>query len=151
VAAAAAALLVALGVAAWWMWRHIDPAGRALVERILRLPLRDKLRLALALVREPRIPLLVRAIPPALVLYLATPALALVREPRIPLLVRAIPPALVLYLAMPLDVIPDFIPVIGHLDDALVLLLGVAVLLRFTQREVLEEHVARLEAAQEQG
>ena len=118
VAAAAAALLVALGVAAWWMWRHIDPAGRALVERILRLPLRDKLRLALALVREPRIPLLVRAIPPALVLYLA----------------------------MPLDVIPDFIPVIGHLDDALVLLLGVAVLLRFTPRAVLEEHVARLEA-----
>ena len=119
VAAGAAALLVALGVAAWWMWRHRDAAGRALVERILRLPLRDKLRLALALVREPRIPLLVRALPPALVLYLA----------------------------MPLDVIPDFIPVIGHLDDALVFLLGVAVLLRFTPRAVLEEHLARLEAA----
>ncbi len=118
VAAAAAALLVALGVAVWWMWRHRDPAGRALVERILRLPLRNKLRLALALAREPRIPLLVRAVPPALVLYLA----------------------------MPLDIIPDFIPVIGHLDDALVLLLGVAVLLRFTPRAVLEEHVARLAA-----
>src|SRR3990172_2276280 len=118
VAAAAAALLVALAVAAWWMWRHRDAAGRALVERILRLPIRDKLRLALGLVREPRIPLLVRAVPPTLVLYLA----------------------------MPLDVIPDFIPVIGHLDDALVLLLGVAVLLRFTPRAVLEEHVSRLEA-----
>ena len=118
VAAGAAALLVALGVATWWMWRHRDAAGRALVERILRLPLRDKLRLALALVREPRIPLLVRAVPPALVLYLA----------------------------MPLDVIPDFIPVIGHLDDVLILLLGVALLLRFTPRAVLEEHVARLEA-----
>ncbi|MDO8612474.1 MAG: DUF1232 domain-containing protein [Dehalococcoidia bacterium] len=90
---------------------------------MLRLPLRDKLRLALALMREPRIPLLVRAVPPALVLYLA----------------------------MPLDVIPDFIPVIGHLDDALVLLLGIAVLLRFTPRAVLEEHVARLEATRAQG
>jgi uncharacterized membrane protein YkvA (DUF1232 family) len=100
------------------MWRHGDAAGRALVERTLRLPLRHKLRLALALVREPRIPLLVRAVPPALVLYLA----------------------------MPLDIIPDFIPVIGHLDDALVLLLGVAMLLRLTPRAVLEEHVARLEA-----
>ena len=119
VAAAAAVLLVALGATAWWMWRHRDPAGRALAERILRLPLRHKLRLALALVREPRIPLLARAVPPALVLYLA----------------------------MPLDVIPDFIPVIGHLDDVLVLLLGIALLLRFTPRTVLEEHIARLEAA----
>ena len=118
VAATAAVLLVALGVAAWWMWRHRDAAGRALVERILRLPLRDKLRLALGLMREPRIPLVLRLVPPALVLYLATP----------------------------IDVIPDFIPVIGHLDDALILLLGVAVLLRFTPRAVLEEHVARLEA-----
>ena len=118
VAAGVAALLIALGAAAWWVRRHRDPAGRALVERVLRLPLRHKLRLALALVREPRIPLPVRAVPPALVLYLA----------------------------MPLDVIPDFIPVIGHLDDVLVLLLGVAVLLRFTPRAVLEEHIARLEA-----
>jgi len=118
VAAAAAVLLVALGATAWWMWRHRDPAGRALVERVLRLSLRRKLRLALALVREPRIPLLARAVPPALVLYLA----------------------------MPLDVIPDFIPVIGHLDDVLVLLLGIALLLRFTPRAVLEEHIARLEA-----
>jgi len=119
VAAGAAVLLVALGAAAWWVRRHADAAGRALVERVLRLSLRRKLRLALALVREPRIPLLVRAVPPALVLYLA----------------------------MPLDVIPDFIPVIGHLDDVLVLLLGVAVLLRFTPRAVLEEHIARMEAA----
>jgi uncharacterized membrane protein YkvA (DUF1232 family) len=129
VAAGAAALLVALGAAAavlfvalaaaWWVRRHADAAGRALVERVLRLSLRRKLRLALALVREPRIPLPVRAVPPALVLYLA----------------------------MPLDVIPDFIPVIGHLDDVLVLLIGVAVLLRFTPRAVLEEHIARLEAA----
>jgi len=118
VAAGAAALLIALGAAAWWVRRHADAAGRALMERVLRLSLRRKLRLALALVREPRIPLLVRAVPPALVLYLA----------------------------MPLDVIPDFIPVIGHLDDVLVLLLGVAVLLRFTPRAVLEEHIARLEA-----
>ena len=123
VAAAAAVLLVALGATAWWLRCAGRPDERALVERILRLPLRDKLRLALALMREPRIPLLVRAVPPALVLYLA----------------------------MPVDVIPDFIPVIGHLDDVLVLLLGVAVLLRFTPRAVLEEHLARLEAARAQG
>ena len=121
VAAAAAALLVALAILLLRALRHRDAAGRALVQRILRLPLRDKLRLALALMRERRIPLLVRAVPPALVLYLA----------------------------MPLDIIPDFIPVIGHLDDALVLLLGIGVLLRFTPRRVLEEHLARLEETRE--
>jgi uncharacterized membrane protein YkvA (DUF1232 family) len=115
---AVAALAAAAALAAWRLRRAGTPEERTLVRRVLRLPLRRKFRLALALVREPRIPLLVRAVPPALVLYLA----------------------------MPLDVIPDFIPVIGHLDDVLVLLLGVALLLRFTPRAVLEEHVARLEA-----
>ncbi|HLB27311.1 MAG TPA: DUF1232 domain-containing protein [Dehalococcoidia bacterium] len=47
---------------------------------------------------------------------------------------------------MPLDIIPDFVPVIGHLDDALVLLIGIALVLRFTPRGVLEEQVERLEA-----
>jgi uncharacterized membrane protein YkvA (DUF1232 family) len=121
--AVATALVLAVALAAWLLRRAGTPEERTLVRRVLRLPLRHKLRLALALMRERRIPLLVRAVPPALVLYLA----------------------------MPLDVIPDFIPVIGHLDDALVLLLGVAVLLRFTPRRVLEEHVARLEATRAQG
>ena len=117
----AVAVIVASAVALWRLRRAGRPEDRVLVERILHLPIRRKLRLALALVREPRIPLLVRVIPPALVVYLA----------------------------MPLDVIPDFIPVIGHLDDVLVLVIGIAVLLRFTPRAVLEEHLARLEAAPE--
>jgi len=114
----AVAVIVASAVAAWRLHRVGRPEDRVIVERILHLPIRHKLRLALALVREPRIPLPVRVVPPALVLYLATP----------------------------LDIVPDFIPVIGHLDDVLVLLLGIALLLRFTPRAVLEEHLARLEA-----
>ena len=111
---------VALGVAGWWAWSRGDPEGRTLVKRVTRLPVRDKLRLALALARDSRIPLVVRAIPPALILYLATP----------------------------IDLIPDFIPVLGHLDDVLVAIIGLGFLLRFTPRSVLEEHVARLEAAE---
>jgi uncharacterized membrane protein YkvA (DUF1232 family) len=110
----------ALVAAALLAWRRGGPGERDLVRRILRLSLRRKLRLALALVRDPRIPLVVRAIPPALILYLATP----------------------------IDLIPDFIPVLGHLDDAAVLILGVGLLLRFTPRDVLEEHVSRLEAGE---
>src|SRR3990172_7990933 len=116
--AVAAALVLVAALAAWRLRRAGRPEDRELAGRIVRLPLRRKLRLAAALVRDNRIPLLVRALPPALVLYLA----------------------------MPLDVIPDFIPVIGHLDDVIVLVLGIALLLRFTPRAVLEEHVSRLEA-----
>ncbi len=115
-----AALCLLLGVAAWRMWRRGGPEERALVRRIVRLPLRSKLRLALALVRDSRIPLVVRAIPPGLILYLATP----------------------------IDLIPDFIPIIGHLDDMVILIVGVGLLLRFTPRVVLEDHVARLESAE---
>ncbi len=112
---------IALGVAVWSAsdgWRRDGSEERALVRRILRLPLRRKLHLALALVRDSRIPLVVRAIPPGLILYLATP----------------------------IDLIPDFIPVVGHLDDVVILIVGVGLLLRFTPRDVLEEHVSRLEA-----
>ncbi len=111
---------IALGVAVWLMWHRRDPEERALVKRVTRLPVRDKLRLALALARDSRIPLVVRVIPPGLILYLATP----------------------------IDLIPDFIPVIGHLDDLLIAIIGVGLLLRFTPRYVLEEHVARLESAE---
>ena len=117
VAGGIAVLGITLGVAAWRMWSHGDPQERTLVKRIVRLPLRDKLRLALALARESRIPLALRAVPAALVLYLATPV----------------------------DVIPDFIPVIGHIDDLLIVIIGVGLLLRFTPHHVLEEHIARLE------
>lgn len=109
-----------LGVAAWSAlggWRRSGPEERALVKRVVGLPIRRKLGLALALAREPRIPLVVRAIPPALLLYLATP----------------------------IDLIPDFIPVLGHLDDVLILVAGIGLVLRFTPRDVLDEHVARLE------
>jgi uncharacterized membrane protein YkvA (DUF1232 family) len=111
---------VVLGVVAWLIWHRVDLEERTLVKRVIRLRLRDKLHLAVALAREPRIPLAVRAIPPGLILYLATP----------------------------IDVIPDFIPVIGHIDDLLIVVIGIGLLLRFTPRYVLEEHVARLESAE---
>jgi uncharacterized membrane protein YkvA (DUF1232 family) len=49
---------------------------------------------------------------------------------------------------MPLDVIPDFIPILGQLDDVFIVLIGLGLLLRFTPRGILEEHLARLERTQ---
>jgi len=65
---------------------------------------------------------------------------------RVPLLARAVLPAVVLYLAMPLDIVPDFIPAVGYLDDLLLILGAVWLLLRLVPAAVLEEQVAALEA-----
>jgi uncharacterized membrane protein YkvA (DUF1232 family) len=69
----------------------------------------------------------------------------LLRDRRMPAAVKAVIPALVAYLLMPLDIIPDFIPVIGQLDDLLLIALAVGLVVRFTPVEVLEEHISRLE------
>ena len=70
----------------------------------------------------------------------------LLKDRRVPWWAKALLPALLLYLAMPVDLIPDFIPVLGHLDDLLVVLLVVAVLLRAVPPEATEEHLNSLES-----
>jgi uncharacterized membrane protein YkvA (DUF1232 family) len=74
-------------------------------------------------------------------------AARLARDPRVPLRVRLIPPVVAVYLASPLDIIPDFIPVIGQLDDLLVLAIGAGLMAKFTPAHVLSEHLDRLEGA----
>lgn len=44
------------------------------------------------------------------------------------------------YLCMPFDLIPDFIPVIGHLDDAVIVPALVFVALRFVPPELVSEY-----------
>ena len=44
------------------------------------------------------------------------------------------------YLALPFDVIPDFIPVLGHVDDAVAVAFVLRRLLRRVETALLEEH-----------
>jgi uncharacterized membrane protein YkvA (DUF1232 family) len=48
------------------------------------------------------------------------------------------------YLCMPFDLIPDFIPVLGHLDDVVIVPGLVYVALRFVPRELVAEHRTRV-------
>jgi len=64
----------------------------------------------------------------------------LVRDRRVPWFVRLLPVPLLVYLATPIDIIPDFIPVIGQADDILVVAAALWVVLRFTPAEVVAEH-----------
>jgi uncharacterized membrane protein YkvA (DUF1232 family) len=51
------------------------------------------------------------------------------------------------YALSPIDLIPDFIPVIGLLDDLLLVPLGLALVVRFTPPEVLESARAQAKLA----
>jgi uncharacterized membrane protein YkvA (DUF1232 family) len=66
-----------------------------------------------------------RFVPDCLVLFKR-----LLADPRVPRRRKALLLGVVGYLAMPLDLIPDFIPVLGQLDDALVVVLALRAILR---------------------
>jgi uncharacterized membrane protein YkvA (DUF1232 family) len=64
----------------------------------------------------------------------------LLRDPRVPRRHKRLLCVLIGYLALPFDIVPDFIPVAGHLDDALVVALALRVVLRGSGSELLREH-----------
>ena len=64
----------------------------------------------------------------------------LLRDPRMPRRYRVLVIALLGYLALPIDVVPDFIPIAGQLDDAIVVALALRAILRAGGPEMLEEH-----------
>ena len=64
----------------------------------------------------------------------------LVGDPRVPRRHKLLLGALVGYLALPIDLVPDFIPVAGHIDDVLVVVLALRVVLRASGSELLREH-----------
>jgi uncharacterized membrane protein YkvA (DUF1232 family) len=63
----------------------------------------------------------------------------LLGDPRVPRRAKIALALVVPYLALPFDLIPDFIPVIGQLDDALLVAAAVAYVARTAGRGVIEE------------
>jgi uncharacterized membrane protein YkvA (DUF1232 family) len=67
-----------------------------------------------------------------------------IRDPRTPLAAKIVAGAVVAYALSPIDLIPDFIPVLGHLDDLVLVPLGIALSIRMIPEQVMYE--ARLRA-----
>jgi uncharacterized membrane protein YkvA (DUF1232 family) len=71
---------------------------------------------------------------------------ALINEPRVPPFNKLVMRALVRYLELPLDLIPDFVPIVGRLDDALVVGLAIRTALRSADPEMIRRYWPSSEA-----
>ena len=68
------------------------------------------------------------------------------RDPRTPWAARVLGIAVVAYALSPIDLIPDFIPVLGFLDDLVIVPLGLLAVRAMIPKPVLAEHRERLAA-----
>lgn len=72
------------------------------------------------------------------------------RDPRTPWLVRLLALAIAAYALSPIDLIPDFIPILGYLDDLIIVPLGIALVLRLVPQEVRSSAQQKASAAAKQ-
>jgi len=74
-------------------------------------------------------------------LYLAA------RDPRVSWLAKAVAIAVAAYALSPIDLIPDFIPVIGYLDDLIIVPLGIWLVVSLIPDEIMVEYRAKADFA----
>lgn len=68
----------------------------------------------------------------------------ILRDPETPLVAKMLLGAAIGYVLMPFDLIPDFLPVIGHLDDLVIVPLLIYLAMRLIPAEVVERSKRRL-------
>jgi uncharacterized membrane protein YkvA (DUF1232 family) len=61
------------------------------------------------------------------------------RDPRTPLVAKLVAASVAAYALSPIDLIPDFIPVLGYLDDLLIVPLGIALAVRLVPGPLMAE------------
>src|SRR3982074_3086763 len=74
-------------------------------------------------------------------LYLAA------RHPRVPWYAKALAGFVAAYALSPIDLIPDFIPVLGYLDDLIIVPLGIWLVIALIPEDVMREYRAMASAA----
>jgi uncharacterized membrane protein YkvA (DUF1232 family) len=76
-------------------------------------------------------------------LYLAS------RDPRVPWYAKALAVCVAGYALSPIDLIPDFVPVLGYLDDVILVPLGILLVVKLIPPEIMAEHRALAVAARD--
>ena len=76
-------------------------------------------------------------------LYLAA------RDPRVPWHAKMLAVVVAAYVLSPIDLIPDFLPVVGYLDDLIIVPLGILLTVRLIPTELMNEHRLTASAATE--
>ena len=71
------------------------------------------------------------------------------RDPRVPWYAKTAAAMVAAYALSPIDLIPDFIPVLGYLDDLIIVPLGIALAIRLIPAELMLEY--RAEAARHES
>ncbi|KAF1710992.1 YkvA family protein [Pseudoxanthomonas sacheonensis] len=69
------------------------------------------------------------------------------RDPRTPWLARLLALGIAAYALSPIDLIPDFIPVLGYLDDLVIVPLGLMLVLRLIPADVLASSQTKADGA----
>lgn len=69
------------------------------------------------------------------------------RDPRVPWLPKALALGVAAYALSPIDLIPDVIPVVGYLDDLIIVPAGIALALLLIPPAIMAEHRAAAELA----
>jgi uncharacterized membrane protein YkvA (DUF1232 family) len=75
---------------------------------------------------------------------------ALLRDSRVPAGQKLILAGIGAYLFFPIDLIPDFVPVLGQLDDLAVVLLGLDLFIRSAPADIVDEHLAKISQDKDQ-
>jgi uncharacterized membrane protein YkvA (DUF1232 family) len=73
------------------------------------------------------------------------------QDPRVPWYAKLLVAFVVAHTLSPIDLIPDFIPVLGYLDDLIITPLGLALALRLIPAEVMAEARIKAEAGMVEG
>jgi uncharacterized membrane protein YkvA (DUF1232 family) len=71
------------------------------------------------------------------------------RDPRVPWYTKALALCVAGYALSPIDLIPDFVPVLGYLDDVIIVPLGIMLVIKLIPPEIMAEHRALAAATQD--
>jgi uncharacterized membrane protein YkvA (DUF1232 family) len=71
------------------------------------------------------------------------------RDPRVPWYAKALAVFVAGYALSPIDLIPDFVPVLGYMDDVIIVPLGILMVVKLIPPEIMAEHRALAAAAQD--